>query len=74
MGPMIRAVLDDTCGNLIQIAHRGGSRAPPVQTSPGCRGRALGGQHHARFLAARLDLPVDAVRVEPPEVAAFAVR
>ena len=44
MGPMIRAVLDDTCGNLIQIAHQGGSRAPPVQTSPGRRGRALGGQ------------------------------
>ena len=35
MGPVTTAVLDDTCGNLIQIAHQGGSRAPPVQTAPG---------------------------------------
>jgi hypothetical protein len=68
---MTTAVLDDTCGNLIQIAHQGGSRSPPVQNSPGCRGRALGDQHQARFLAARMDLPVDAVRVVPTEVAAF---
>jgi hypothetical protein len=35
MGPVTTTVLDDTCRNLIQIAHRGGSRAPPVQTAPG---------------------------------------
>ena len=44
MGPVTTAVLDDTCGNLVQIAHQGGSRSPPVQNSPKCRGRALGGQ------------------------------
>ena len=71
MGPVTTAVLDDTCGNLIQIAHQGGSRSPPVQNSPGRRGRALGDQHRAWFLAARMGLPVDAVWVEPTEVAAF---
>ena len=45
MGPVTTTVLDDTCRNLIQIAHRGGSRAPPVQTSPGRRSRAHGDQH-----------------------------
>jgi len=35
MGPVTTAVLDDTCGNLIQITHQGGSRSPPVQTAPG---------------------------------------
>ena len=45
MGPVTTTVLDDTCGNLIQITHQGGGRSPPVQTSPGRRGRALGDQH-----------------------------
>jgi hypothetical protein len=44
MGPVTTAVLDDTCGNLIQITHQGGGRSPPVQTAPG--GEAgLGDQH-----------------------------
>src|SRR5262249_10501941 len=29
MGPVTVAVLDDTCGNLIQIAHHAGQRPPP---------------------------------------------
>ena len=35
MGPVTTTVLDDTCGNLIQITHQGGGRSPPVQTAPG---------------------------------------
>ena len=35
MDPVTTAVLDDTCGNLIQITHQGGGRSPPVQTAPG---------------------------------------
>ena len=30
MGPVTTAVLDDTCGNLIQITHQGGGRSPPA--------------------------------------------
>ena len=45
MGPVTTAVLDGTCGNLVHIAHQGGGRSPPVQSGPGCRGRALGDQH-----------------------------
>ena len=29
MGPVTTAVLDDTCGNLIQIAHQTGRVSPP---------------------------------------------